>query len=110
MRGPRLSGRAYRELDPGDCVRLAGAIGDSPETVIPAHRLRRGLCRAYVSGSPSRFDGAIVQATRLPEEPMGFGNDPEVLWGLLASVRGWTCVNVAREMRARPRLPREVPR
>ena len=98
-----MSGPAYRELDPGDRVRLADALGDSPETVIPVHRLRRGLCRAYVSGSPSRFDGAIVQGTRLPEEPIGFGNAPEVLWDLLAAVRGWTCVNVV------PTLPAWAP-
>ncbi len=90
-----MSGPAYRELDPRDLGRLADALGDSPETVIAVHLLRRGLCRAYASGSPSRFGGAVVQATHLPEEPTGFGNDPEVLWGLLESVSGWTCMNVA---------------
>lgn len=90
-----MYGPAYSELDPADRRRLADALGDSPETVIAVHLLRRGLCRAYVSGSPSRFDGAVVQATHLPEEPTGFGNDPEVLWGLLESVSGWTCMNVA---------------
>ena len=37
----------------------------------------------------------LFRALDCPEEPIGFGNAPEVLWGLLASIRGWTCVNVA---------------
>jgi len=73
---------------------LADALGDTPETVISVHLLRRGLCRAYVAGDPSRFDGAIVQWNDSPAEPMGFGSDPDVLWELLKVVRGWDCVNV----------------
>ena len=30
---------------------LADALGDTPETVIPAHLLRRGLADAYVAGA-----------------------------------------------------------
>ncbi len=89
-------------LDPADCVRLADALGDTPETVISVHKLTRGLCRAYVTGDPSHFDGALIEGFDLPEEPAAFGSDAEVLWQLLQSVNGWTCVNapqaIAREL------------
>jgi GNAT superfamily N-acetyltransferase len=73
---------------------LAETLGETPETVISIHLLRRGLCSAYVTGSPSRFDAAIVQAHSLPSEPVGFGSDPRVLWETLQSVCGWDCVLV----------------
>ena len=87
----------YSPLDPRGCRALASALGDTPETVVSVHLLRRGLCKAYVAGDPSRFDGAIVQWDDVPAEPMGFGSDPEVLWGLLQSVEAWNCVDVALE-------------
>jgi len=87
----------HKPLDLGGCRALADAIGDTPETVIPVHQLRRGLCRAYVAGDPSRFDGAIVQGDSCPDEPTGFGSDPKVLWDLLKSVEGWFCINVTAE-------------
>ena len=61
------------------CRVLADALGDTPETVISVHALRRGLCKAYVAGNPSRFQGVIIRAHHLPTEPTGFGADPEAL-------------------------------
>lgn len=87
----------YLPLDPKGCRILADALGDTPETVISVHLLRRGLCRAYVAGELSRFDGAIVQSNFCPAEPTGFGSDAKVLWDLLKFVEGWDCVNVASE-------------
>jgi hypothetical protein len=87
----------YSPLDPNGCHALADALGDTPETVISVHLLRRGLCRAYVAGDPSHLDGAIVQANDFPTELMGFGSDPEVLWELLKAVEGWDCVDVTSE-------------
>jgi len=91
------SSNFYQPLDPKGCRTLADALGDTPETIISAHLLRCGLCLAYAAGDPSRFDGAIVQANFLPDEPVGFGSNPEVLWDLLKAVKGWDCVNVASE-------------
>jgi len=88
----------YLPLDSKRCHLLADALGDTPETVISVHLLRRGLCRAYAAGEPSRFDGAIIQDDFCPAEPTGFGSNPEVLWDLLESVEGWDCVNVASEL------------
>lgn len=85
---------ACQPLDLAACRVLADALGDTPETVIAAHALRRGLCRAYVAGQPAGFDGAVVQADFAPTEPTGFGSDPHVLWRLLRAVEGWDCVDV----------------
>lgn len=91
------SSNSYIPLDQKGCLALADALGDTPETVISVHELRRGLCRAYVAGDPAHFDGAIVQGDSCPDEPAGFGSDPEILWDLLRSVEGWGCVDVASE-------------
>ena len=85
----------YGPLDPGTSQVLAGVLGDTPETLISVHLLRRGSCRAYVAGDPARFEGAIVQATGFPTEPTGFGSDAGVLWELLQAVEGWDCINVS---------------
>ena len=79
---------------PRQCVDLADVLGDTPETVIAAHALRRGFCRAYVFGSPRRSTAAIVQWDEQPGEPTGFGEDAAALWDLLQSVDGWFCVEV----------------
>ena len=68
---------------------VADALGDSPETAIPAHLLRRGLAAAYVDGSMSSFNGVIVQSHSLPREPWCFGNDPNAVWGLLRELDEW---------------------
>ncbi len=80
-----------------ECRILAEALGDTPETVDSVHLLRQDMCKAYVAGDPSRFGAAIVQANDWPTEPTGFGSDPQVLWNILKSVRGWTCVLVDSE-------------
>jgi RimJ/RimL family protein N-acetyltransferase len=87
----------YEPLDRKGCRALADALGDTPETVQSIHLLRRGTCKAYVAGDLARFDGAIVQANDWPTEPTGFGSNPEVLWDLLQSVKGWECLLVDSE-------------
>jgi ribosomal protein S18 acetylase RimI-like enzyme len=82
-------------LDRRGSAHLAEALGDSPETVIAVHLLRRGLARASVTGEPSCFTAAIVQADELPGEPIGFGDDADALWTLLQPLLGWFCLNVA---------------
>jgi hypothetical protein len=86
-----------RELSLEKFTQLADALGDAPETVIPAHLLRRRMCRAFIAGDPTDFDGAVIQAHRLPTEPIAFGSDPLVLWDLLESVPGWEDVLVDGE-------------
>ena len=76
-----------REQDKRDLV--ADALGDTPETAIPTHLLRRGLADAYIAGSLPHFDGAMVQSHSLPYEPWCFGTYPDVLWQLLRRLNGW---------------------
>lgn len=73
---------------------LADALGETPETIIPAHCLRRELCKAFVAGEIRHFKGAIVQEDSLRSEPIAFGTDAEVLWNLLKMVKGWDCLDV----------------
>jgi ribosomal protein S18 acetylase RimI-like enzyme len=86
-----------RLLNPKECLELAEALGDTPETAIGIHFLKRGLCRAYVSGDPSNFNGIIVQNILYPAELMGFGSEPDILWELLKSMGGWDCIEVETE-------------
>ncbi|MHC4134226.1 MAG: GNAT family N-acetyltransferase [Planctomycetota bacterium] len=84
-------------LSGGECLELAEALGEEPETVIAVHQLRRGLARAYVVGKPAGFSAAIVQGVHDPTEPLGFGVDADALWRLLQHARGWRCINVSCE-------------
>ncbi len=81
-----------RKLDRAKSLVLADALGDSPETVIPVHLLRQGLCNAWVSGEPDRPEGAVVQSMSLMDEPWGFG-DTEAMWRLLEYATGWRTVD-----------------
>ena len=72
------------QLSPDELPALAHTLGDSPETAIPANRLMRGACSAYVVGQPARFKAAVVVSVDNPQEPFGFGEDPDALWSILA--------------------------
>jgi len=87
-------------LDAAARCTLADALGDTPQTVMSAHRLRRGLARAVAlaDGAAARPLAAIVQAHTLTTEPAGFGDDPERIWRLLRGLDGWTCVHVAHDL------------
>lgn len=81
-------------LDPKQYPVLAAALGDTPDTVQSTHILRRGLANVYLAGDPARFEAVILQAIDWPEEPTGFGTDPDLLWELLQEMEGWTCILV----------------
>ncbi len=68
---------------------LAEALGDTPETVIPAGLLLAGLADAHVCGEAPRFDGVVVQSHLLRREPWGFGCDPSAVWELLRPLNDW---------------------
>jgi len=73
---------------------LADALGESPTTIIAVHLLRTGQCRAWIAGPVQDYRAAIVQPSKLPEEPQGFGESAKYLYRLLKFVPGWTCFNV----------------
>lgn len=85
------------QLDPADFAELANTLGDTPETVVEVHLLRKKLCKAFVAGSPSSFSAAIVQSHFDSEELMGFGTEARALWELLQLVEGWDCIGVNRQ-------------
>ena len=85
-------------LDERGRLRLATAIGETPETLMTIEQLRRGLCRATVSGSPDRPEAAIVQPDAFPTDATAIGNDPDALWSLLSGMDGWQCVDTAHDI------------
>ena len=68
---------------------VADALGDTPETVIAVHHLRRGLADAYVVGAAPPYPAVIVRRHLLPQEPECFGSDPSVIWRLLRPLHAW---------------------
>ncbi len=88
----------YTPLNPGDMQILANFLGDTPETVLAVHSLRRQNCRAYVIGEFPAIQAALVQIAASPSEPQAFGTNGEAIWTLLQAIQGWTCINVASEM------------
>lgn len=68
---------------------VADALGDTPETAIPAHLLRRGLADVYLAGSMPQFDAVVVQSHAWQAEPWCFGSDPSSLWELLSQFTEW---------------------
>ena len=81
-------------LDKAERLLLADALGNSPETVIPVHLLRQGLCHAWISGNLEKPVGAVIQSTSLMKEPWAFG-EAEVIWRLLKYAAGWWTVNLS---------------
>ena len=90
--------RGYQPLDSTGRRALADALGDTPLTVISAHLLRRGACRAYVAGSPDRFRAAVIQDDNMPGEPLAIGSDVDLIWKLLQSVDGWACIELDSDL------------
>lgn len=85
----------YSEVDAADFDAfdaIVEALGDSPFTVISTHQLRRRLCRAWLAGTPQRFDALVMHHKEDPSEPCSFGEDADAIWRLLQQVQGWTCI------------------
>jgi ribosomal protein S18 acetylase RimI-like enzyme len=77
---------------------LAEALGDTPETVIAGHLLRRGLGRAYLAGELPHVAAVVRNLAFDMDELMAFGTDPVALWALLRVLDGWSCVGVVPEI------------
>ncbi len=83
-------------LSPRQCLVLADALLDSPQTVITTSQFRRGAARAYVVGDPAAFETAVILDPGQPGEPTAFGQNPEQIADLLTAMPDdWFCVNVA---------------
>jgi hypothetical protein len=81
-------------LAPSAYPELADTLGEHVDTVISVHLLRRGLCRAYIAGSPQHFTAVVIESPG-STELRGFGADAEALYNLLEVIPSWSCVDVA---------------
>lgn len=83
------------ELDERGRLLLAAAIGESPESIMTVHRLRRHLCRTVIDGPPERPRAVLVAPLEYPDEPSAYGEDPRAIWTLLKTMESWSCVNAS---------------
>lgn len=88
----------FAPLDRAECIALAAALPDTPETIITRHQLKAGVNRAYVVGDPSHFRAAVVTNTDMPDDPWGFGDDAEALWSILKTLPAWHGVTVSERV------------
>ncbi|MFX1509082.1 MAG: GNAT family N-acetyltransferase [Promethearchaeota archaeon] len=77
---------------------LAEFLGDSPETVLAVHALKRLYCKATVVGEIPEVKAALIQFINMPHEPSIFGTNLDAVWVLLQTIKGWDCVNVPAEI------------
>ncbi len=82
------------KLTSQECLVLADVLGDTPMSVIPTSRLKRGVCDAYIAGTLPDITAALIFDPFCPDEPCGFGTDADALWQLLKATDGWSCINV----------------
>ncbi|MDO8125019.1 MAG: GNAT family N-acetyltransferase [Candidatus Hermodarchaeota archaeon] len=85
-------------LSPNDMPLLADLLGDSSETVLAVHALRRQNCQAYIVGELPRIQAALLQISSFPSEPQAFGTNANAILTMLQTIHGWDCVNVAYEV------------
>ena len=79
-------------------VGLAGLFPDTPETVASISCLSREVCEAYVAGNRPPYTAVVLQERARPDELMSHGSDPQLLWELLAPLRGWYAVSVVPDV------------
>ena len=82
------------KLTSQECLVLADVLGDTPMSVIPASRLKHGVCDAYIADTLPDITAALIFDPFCPDEPYGFGTDADALWQLLKATDGWSCINV----------------
>lgn len=89
------------ELDEAGRLLLRSKIGESPETLMSLEQLRRGVCRAFILGSPNHPAAIGVQPTAFPGDVSLYGNNAQATFALLRQLKGWESADVAMEQ-ARP--------
>jgi len=88
----------YTALSSSDMLLLADLLGESPETVLAVHALRRQNCQAFIVGEFPRIQAALLQINPFPSEPQAFGVNADAILTVLQAIQGWDCVNVASEV------------
>ncbi|HTP02151.1 MAG TPA: GNAT family N-acetyltransferase [Anaerolineales bacterium] len=75
---------------------LANALGNSPETALAVHLLRKGNGDAYVAGALPDFHAAIIEDYDVGPELLAFGSDIPAFINILYEMDGWDIVNAPR--------------
>src|SRR5512136_3477135 len=77
---------------------VAEALGDSPETAIPVHLLRKGCGQVHLLGELPNFDAVVIEDYSVGPELMVFRRDAHGVATILRSLDGWEAVNVPYEV------------
>ena len=77
---------------------VAEALGDSPETAIPVHLLRKGCGEVHVLGELPDFEAVVIEDYSVGSELMAFGREARSVAAILRSIDGWEAVNVSYEV------------
>ena len=88
----------HRLLSTMERRRLAEALGDSPETAIPVHLLRKGGGQVHMIGELPDSDAVIIEDYSVGPELMAYGRDVYGFAAILQGIYGWEAVNVPHEV------------
>jgi hypothetical protein len=87
---------AHRLLGSDEKGKLADALGDSPETALAVHLLRRGSGEAHLVGELPNYRAVIIEDYDVGPELLAFGDDVHGLFGILQNLDLWDAVNVTK--------------
>ncbi len=90
----------HRFLDADDKRRIADALGDSPETALSVHSLRKGCGQVYMLGDLPDFKAIIIEDYDVGPELLGFGRDINGFLALLKEIPQWDAVNLPHDLGA----------
>ncbi len=74
---------------------LADALGDSPETALPVHSLRKGCGQVYMAGDLPDFKAVIIEDYDVGPELLAYGSDVESFLQILAEITEWEALNAS---------------
>lgn len=85
--------RTRRFLGDAEKRQLADALGDSPETALPVHLLRKGKGQVHLAGELPAFQAVVIEDYDVGSELMAYGADLQAFWEILSEIDGWEAVN-----------------
>ncbi len=88
----------HRFLAADDKRRIADALGDSPETALSVHSLRKGCGQVYVFGDLPDFKAIIIEDYDVGPELLGFGWDNQGFISILREVPTWEALNLPHNL------------
>ncbi len=95
-----MTSSTYRVLGPTEKGRLADALGDSPETALSVHLLRKGNGDARLVGELPGYQAVIIEDYDVGPELLAFGSDIQGFISILRDMEGWDIVNAPKGIAA----------